>query len=88
MVKSDLYFDSHLDWSNQFVSEVHIHHRESYMSVEELFGRESLSTRSLELGLFQRLLLFTILILSTRGQDHARTDMPLLTHRRELAGDA
>ena len=35
--------------------EVQIHHSESYVSVEELVGCESLSTRSLELGLFQPL---------------------------------
>ena len=38
-----------------FISEVQIHHRESYVFVEELVGCESLSTRSLELGLFQPL---------------------------------
>ena len=37
-------------------TKVQIHHRESYVSVEELVGCESLSTRSLELGLFQPLL--------------------------------
>ena len=62
-----------------FVSEVQIHQRESYVSVEELVGLESLATRSLELGLFQPLLLSTILILSTRGEDHARTNLLLLT---------
>ena len=50
-----------------FVSEVQIHPSESYVSIEELIGRESLSTRSRELGLFQPLLVFTILILSTKG---------------------
>ena len=40
---------------------------ESYVSVEELVGLESLATRSLELSLFQPLLLSTILILSTKG---------------------
>ena len=67
-----------------------IHLSESYVSIEELVGLESLATRSLELGLFQPLLLSTILILSTKGQDHARTDLPLLTtpsgaSRRRLA---
>ena len=47
--------------------EVQIHQSESYVSVEELVGLESLATRSLELGLFQPLLLSTILILSTKG---------------------
>ena len=47
--------------------EVQIHQRESYVSVEELVGLESLATRSLELGLFQPLLLSTMLILSTKG---------------------
>ena len=47
--------------------EVQIHQSESYVSVEELVGLESLATRSLELGLFQPLLLYTILILSTKG---------------------
>ena len=47
--------------------EVQIHQRESYVSVEELVGLESLATRSLELGLFQPLLLATILIFSTKG---------------------
>ena len=48
-------------------SEVQIHQRESYVSVEELVGLESLATRSLELGLFNHFLLFMILILSTKG---------------------
>ena len=47
--------------------EVQIHQRESYVFVEELVGLESLATLSLELGLFQLLLLSTILILSTKG---------------------
>jgi len=47
--------------------EVQIHQRESYVSIEELVGLESLATRSLELGLFQRLLISTMLILSTKG---------------------
>ena len=47
--------------------EVQIHQSESYVSVEELVGLESLATQSLELGLFQPLLLSTILILSTKG---------------------
>ena len=38
--------------------EVQIHQRESYVSVEELVGLESLATRSLEFGLFQQLSLF------------------------------
>ena len=59
--------------------EVQIHQSESYVSVEELIGLESLATRSLELGLFQPHLLSTIFILSARGQDHARIDLPLLT---------
>ena len=46
---------------------VQIHQSESYISVEELVGLESLATRSLELGIFQPLLLSTILILSTKG---------------------
>ena len=46
--------------------EVQIHQSESYVSVEELVELESLATRSLELGLFQQLLLSTILILSTK----------------------
>ena len=45
---------------------VQIYQSESYISVEELVGCESLSTRSLELGLFQSLILSTILILSTK----------------------
>ena len=70
--------------------EVQIHQSESYVSVEELVGLESLATRSLELGLFQPHLLSTIFILSTRGQDHARTDLLLPTttlgaSRRRLA---
>ena len=47
--------------------EVQIHQSESYISVEEFVGLESLATRSLELGLFQPLLLSSILILSTKG---------------------
>ena len=43
-------------------SEVQIHPSESYVSVEELVGLESLATRSLDLDLFQPLL-----ILSTKG---------------------
>ena len=50
-----------------FFPEVQIHQSESYISVEELVGLESLATRSLELGLFQPLIFFTILILSTKG---------------------
>ena len=46
---------------------VQIHQSESYVSVEELVALESLATQSLELGLFQLLLLSTILILSTKG---------------------
>jgi len=38
-----------------FVFQVQIHYHESYVSVEELVGCKSLSTRSLELGLFQPL---------------------------------
>ena len=38
-----------------FISEVQIHRHESYVFVEELVGCESLSTRSLELSLFQPL---------------------------------
>ena len=47
--------------------EVQIHQSESYVSIEELVGLKSLATQSLELGLFQLLLLSTILILSTKG---------------------
>ena len=42
--------------TQEFVSEVQIHPSESYVSVEELVGLESLSTRSRELALFQPLL--------------------------------
>ena len=47
--------------------EVQIHKSESYVSVEELIGLDSLATQYLELGLFQPLLHSTILILSTKG---------------------
>lgn len=47
--------------------ELQIHQSESYVSVEELVRCKSISTRSLELGLFQPLLISTMLILSTKG---------------------
>ena len=59
--------ENHKGDTKDLFLEVQIHHRESYVSIEELVGCESLSTRSLELGLFQPILVCTILILSTKG---------------------
>jgi hypothetical protein len=60
--------------------EIQIHHCEPYVSVEDLKGLESISTQSLELGLFQPLLV------STRynpfhygGKIPTFTNLPLLT---------
>ena len=68
--------------------EVQIHQRESYVSVEELVGLESLATRSLELGLFQLLPPFYYLDpFHQGGKITPAQTCRYSPHRRELAGD-
>jgi len=68
--------------------EVQIHQRESYVSVEELVGLESLATRSLELGLFQPLPPFHYLDSFLQGGKITPAQICHCSpHRRELAGD-
>ena len=68
--------------------EVQIHHRESYVSIEDLVGCESLSTRSFELGLFQPLLRFYYLDHFHQGGKITPAQICRCSpHRQELAND-
>ena len=71
-----------------FVSRSSVHQHESYISVEELVGLESLATRSLELGLFQPLPPFHYLDpFHQGGKITPAQTCRCSPQRRELAGD-
>ena len=69
--------------------EVQIHQSESYVSVEELVGLESLATRSLELGLFSTTPPFHYLDpFHQEGKITPAQTCRCSPHCQELAGDA